>query len=254
MGHRIEAARSRDNDGVYDLWVARLCSEFAEVLGVSFRWLLLAALGSMYLYQFPLTLVTAIPLLLAVAGNIVLPYLPVSLTTTSAFPLPYPFAATCFFVKAASLLCILNASLQFVLRNESFGRFILKIKHMLTKDIQALGIFFVVVVLLVTIAHKNISVENPFAGKERDRFDIFSLFSKLVQEAAQDESNIDSRIVRFLTTVFHLTVNIIMMNLLTASMSSTFAKYNEEQNYAIGNFIALFYFCGVDSSNCLQPN
>jgi hypothetical protein len=146
-----------------------------------------------------------------------------------------PLRLTCFFVKITTLLGLSGATLHLLLQNENFGRFLLTILHILTKDIQSFGYFFCLVVIFAALALNTISSVNPFAGTDHsDNMGLVQLFLKLIQEAASDESNSDETLVRVLTTLFHVTINIIMMNLLIAVMSTTYATYNVEQSSAAG--------------------
>jgi hypothetical protein len=146
-----------------------------------------------------------------------------------------PMILASYSIKATAVLCTLDVALHLLLWNENFGHFLLTILHIVTKDFQSFGYFFGVIVVFAGLALNTVSPKNPFAQNE-GHYDmgIVQLSFKLVQEAAQDESNSDNALVKLLTTFFHVTVNIVMMNLLIAAMNDTYASYNGEQNKAKG--------------------
>jgi hypothetical protein len=154
-----------------------------------------------------------------------------------------PLRLARFFVKTTTLICLLESALGLLLQNENFGRFLLTILHILTKDIQSFGYFFTLVVVFAALTLNTLSSLNPFGAtdQEGDRGLVW-LFAKLIQEAAQDESNSNEMFVRVMTTLFHVTINIIMMNLLIAVMSNTYEEYNVKQNCASGSLLLCICF------------
>jgi ankyrin repeat protein len=178
----------------------------------------------------------------------------------------------CVLMRLTTICCLMEIFVHLMLVNKHFGCFLLTMSQIFYRDFIYFGYFFLWTVVLFSLLLTTFTAANPWDSMtplfeaaadpsesalifcEQDQgpsttehdeqfLGLVYMIIKFIQAAVQDEDNDGHVITRILTTSFHVTIGVIMMNLLIAVMTETHRDYNSDKSKALCKCIAPISVC-----------